>query len=143
ASSDAKLAVLHLLGRFVANLSRCRLEIETLLLRHQPNIDLGRDRTAHALLRLSRDCASCIGLATRLCGRRRGVLRALPEGTEGIDYASWEACFEAKAHEGSVTDVGSRWALFVAGGRRIRRNRWASSRYTLAEHRTESRNHSP
>jgi hypothetical protein len=38
------LAMLHLLGMFLANLfkSRCRLEVENLFLRHQLNIALRR-----------------------------------------------------------------------------------------------------
>jgi hypothetical protein len=49
--------------------------------------------------------------------------RALSEGMGGFDYAACEAYFEAKAHEGSLTGVGSRWDVFVTGGRRIRSNR--------------------
>jgi hypothetical protein len=51
ASSHAMLAILHLLGTFVANLfkSRRRLEVENLFLRHQLNIAL---RYAPRLLRL-------------------------------------------------------------------------------------------
>lgn len=43
-SSDAMLAILHLLGTLVADLfrSRCRLEVENLFLRHQLNIALRR-----------------------------------------------------------------------------------------------------
>jgi hypothetical protein len=50
ASSHAMLAILHLLGTFVANLfkSRRRLEVENLFLRHQLNIAL---RYAPRLLR--------------------------------------------------------------------------------------------
>jgi hypothetical protein len=44
ASSEAMLAILHLLGTFVVNLfrSRRRLEVENLFLRHQLNIALRR-----------------------------------------------------------------------------------------------------
>jgi len=41
----------------------------------------------------------------------------------GLNYATDEAGFEAKAPEGSRTGVGSRWRVFVAGERRIGGNR--------------------
>jgi hypothetical protein len=67
ASSDAMIAILHLLGTFVADLfkSRRRLEIENLFLRHQLSIALRRapDRDAPIPLLTLR-------LKTR-CGARR------------------------------------------------------------------------
>jgi hypothetical protein len=65
----------------------------------------------------------------------------LLEGMGGRYYGAREASFEAKASEESRTGVGSRWVV-VAGGRRIRGNRWAGCGYTDAEDSTESRNHS-
>ena len=69
------------------------------------------------------------------------VLGALSEGMGGFDYAACEACFEAKAHEGSLAGVGSRWDVFVTGGRRIRSNRRAGGGCTAVGYLSAS-NHS-
>ena len=84
-----------------------------------------------------------LGLASCLCKAypaASGDRRTFAGRHGGLDYATDEAGFEAKAPEGSRTGVGSRRRVFVAGGRRIRSNR-AGSGYTVVGHRTASRNH--
>src|SRR5262245_27629181 len=76
--------------------------------------------------------ATPIGMRNRPCQvRGQGVPISVPgvehslAGVGGLDYAAYEACFEAKISKGSRTGSGSRRRVFVAGGRRIRRNRCA------------------
>jgi hypothetical protein len=63
ALSDAMLAILYLLGTFVANLfkSRRRLEVENFFLRHQLNVALRR--TPHRLRLHNSDRALLVWLA--------------------------------------------------------------------------------
>ena len=61
----------------------------------------------------------------------------------GLSYAPYGTRFEAdaKGSEGSLTGVGSRRYVFVAGGRRIRGNRCAGHGYNVAARRPGSGSH--
>src|SRR5258705_13880772 len=85
----------------------------------------------------------------RRLGLARCLCKAYPAASGDVDFpgrhgglndATDEAGFEAKAPQGSRTGVGTRWRVFVASGRRIRSNRTGSG-CTVVEHRTGSRNH--
>ena len=80
ASSDAMLAVLHLLGMFVADLfkSRRRLEVENLFLRHQLNIAL---RRAPHRLRLRGSDRALLVWMTRLWPSLLGLSRVVQPDT--------------------------------------------------------------
>src|SRR5262245_979022 len=79
-----------------------------------------------------------INVRNRPCQvRGQGVPISVPgvehslAGVGGLDYAAYEACFEAKISEGSRTGGGSRRRVLVAGGRRIRGNRCAGRGSTV------------
>ena len=57
----------------------------------------------------------------------------------GLDYATSEASFEAKAPDQSRTGVGGRRVVFIANGGGICNDRWSGSRYADdSEQRTGS-----
>jgi hypothetical protein len=68
------------------------------------------------------------------------LVKHLPEGMGGLHHVAREASFKAKASEQSLTGIGGRRVIVVAGERRIRDPRWAGSGYVDAERRP--RNHS-
>jgi hypothetical protein len=80
ASSDAMLAIVHLLGTYVANLfkSRRRLEVENLFLRHQLNIALRRRLPR---LRLRGSDRALLVLMTRLWPSLLGLARVVKPAT--------------------------------------------------------------
>jgi hypothetical protein len=97
--------------------------------------DVGTRRTDSALCKR-------LGLARCLCKAYPAASGdvAFPGRHGGLNDATDEAGFEAKAPQGSRTGVGTRWRVFVASGRRIRSHRTGSG-CTVVEHRTGSRNH--
>jgi hypothetical protein len=101
ASSDSMIAILHLLGTFVADLfkSRRRLEIENLFLRHQLSIAL---RRAPDRLRLRGGDRALMVWMTRLWPSLLGLVRVVQPGTilrwhrTGFRaYWRWKSCGRA------------------------------------------------
>src|SRR3981081_4323540 len=92
------LAILHLLGTFIANLftSRRRLEVENLFLRHQLNIAL---RRAPRRLRLRASDRALLVWMTRLWPRLLGLTRVVqPETILRWHRAGFRAYWRWKSH---------------------------------------------